>query len=295
VRTPLALLSSLRPRQWIKNLFVFAGVIFSQQMLTPLLWTAVAAFAIFCGLSGAMYLFNDVADAARDRLHPTKRFRPIASGRLSRRTASVAGALLLAGSLAAAFRINVPFGLVALAYGVLLTAYSVWFKHLVILDVLTVAAGFVLRAVAGAVAVDVEISGWLLICTILLALFLALGKRRHEYRSLARDASSHRPILAEYSEGFLDQMISVVTASTVTAYALYTMSPETVAKFHTRLLPLTLPFVLYGIFRYLYLLYRRDLGGSPSDLVVGDRALLLDALLWMLATFAIIYGARWVS
>lgn len=295
MRTALALLASLRPRQWIKNLFVFAGVIFSQQMLTPLLWTAVAAFAIFCGLSGAMYLFNDVADAARDRLHPTKRFRPIASGRLSRRTASVAGALLLAGSLAAAFRINVPFGLVALAYGVLLTAYSVWFKHLVILDVLTVAAGFVLRAVAGAVAVDVEISGWLLICTILLALFLALGKRRHEYRSLARDASLHRPILAEYSEGFLDQMISVVTASTVTAYALYTMSPETVAKFHTRLLPLTLPFVLYGIFRYLYLLYRRDLGGSPSDLVVGDRALLLDALLWMLATFAIIYGARWVS
>ena len=292
---PLALLASLRPRQWIKNLFVFAGVIFSQQMLTPLLWTAVAAFAIFCGLSGAMYLFNDVVDAARDRLHPTKRLRPIASGRLSRRTASVAGALLLAGSLAAAFRINVPFGLVALAYGVLLTAYSVWFKHLVILDVLTVAAGFVLRAVAGAVAVDVEISGWLLICTILLALFLALGKRRHEYRSLARDASLHRPILAEYSEGFLDQMISVVTASTVTAYALYTMSPETVAKFHTRLLPLTLPFVLYGIFRYLYLLYRRDLGGSPSDLVVGDRALLLDALLWMLATFAIIYGARWVS
>ena len=295
MRTALALLASLRPRQWIKNLFVFAGVIFSQQMLTPLLWTAVAAFAIFCGLSGAMYLFNDVADAARDRLHPTKRFRPIASGRLSRRTAFVAGALLLAGSLAAAFRINVPFGLVALAYGVLLTAYSVWFKHLVILDVLTVAAGFVLRAVAGAVAVDVEISGWLLICTILLALFLALGKRRHEYRSLARDASLHRPILAEYSEGFLDQMISVVTASTVTAYALYTMSPETVAKFHTRLLPLTLPFVLYGIFRYLYLLYRRDLGGSPSDLVVGDRALLLDALLWMLATFAIIYGARWVS
>ena len=295
MRTPLALLSSLRPRQWIKNLFVFAGVIFSQQMLTPLLWTAVAAFAIFCGLSGAMYLFNDVVDAARDRLHPTKRLRPIASGRLSPRTASVAGALLLAGSLAAAFRITVPFGLVALAYGALLTAYSVWFKHLVILDVLTVAAGFVLRAVAGAVAVDVEISGWLLICTILLALFLALGKRRHEYRSLARDASLHRPILAEYSEGFLDQMISVVTASTVTAYALYTMSPETVAKFHTRLLPLTLPFVLYGIFRYLYLLYRRDLGGSPSDLVVGDRALLLDALLWMLATFAIIYGARWVS
>jgi 4-hydroxybenzoate polyprenyltransferase len=295
VSTALALLASLRPRQWVKNLFVFAGVIFSQQMLTPVAWTAVVAFAIFCGLSGAMYLLNDVADVERDRLHPSKRLRPLASGRVSRVTATVAGVLLLAAALAAAFRIGAAFGLTALGYGALLTAYSVWLKHLVILDVLTVAAGFVLRAVAGAVAVDAEISGWLLICTILLALFLALGKRRHEYRSLSRDAAGHRPILAEYSEGFLDQMISVVTASTVTAYALYTMSPETVAKFHTRLLPLTLPFVLYGIFRYLYLLYRRDLGGNPSDLLVTDRALLVDALLWMVATFAIIYGPRWAS
>ena len=291
----LALLASLRPREWVKNLFVFAGVIFSQQVLTPLAWTALGAFAIFCGLSGAIYLFNDVADAERDRLHPSKRLRPIASGELSRTTAAIFGTLLLAGCLAAAFRIGASFGLVALGYAALLTAYSVWLKHVVILDVLTVAAGFVLRAVAGAVAVDAEISGWLLICTILIALFLALGKRRHEYRSLARDAAAHRPILAEYSESFLDQMISVVTASTVTAYALYTMSPETVAKFHTRLLPLTLPFVLYGIFRYLYLLYRRDLGGNPSDLLVTDRALLFDALLWMLATFAIIYGSRWAG
>jgi len=295
VSPALALLASLRPRQWVKNLFVFAGVIFSQQMLTPLAWTALGAFAIFCGLSGAIYLFNDVADAERDRLHPSKRLRPIASGELSRTTASIFGALLLAGCLAAAVRVGVAFGLVALGYAALLTAYSVWLKHIVILDVLTVAAGFVLRAVAGAVAVDAEISGWLLICTILIALFLALGKRRHEYRSLARNAAAHRPILAEYSESFLDQMISVVTASTVTAYALYTMSPETVAKFHTRLLPVTLPFVLYGIFRYLYLLYRRDLGGNPSDLLVTDKALLFDALLWMLATFVIIYGSRWAG
>jgi 4-hydroxybenzoate polyprenyltransferase len=295
VSPALALLASLRPRQWVKNLFVFAGVIFSQQMLTPLAWTALAAFVIFCGLSGAIYLFNDVADAERDRLHPSKRLRPVASGALSRSTALVFGVLLLAGCFAAAFWISASFGLVALGYGALLTAYSVWLKHMVILDVLTVAAGFVLRAVAGAVAVEAEISGWLLICTILIALFLALGKRRHEYRSLARDAAAHRPILAEYSESFLDQMISVVTASTVTAYALYTMSPETVAKFHTRLLPLTLPFVLYGIFRYLYLLYRRDLGGNPSDLFVNDRALLFDAVLWMLATFAIIYGSRWAG
>jgi 4-hydroxybenzoate polyprenyltransferase len=295
VRLTLALLASLRPRQWVKNLFVFAGVIFSQQLLTPRVWPALAAFAIFCGLSGAIYLFNDVADVDKDRLHPSKRRRPVASGALPIGAAIAFGALLLAGCLAAAFRLSPAFGLVALGYGSLLTAYSLWLKHLVILDVLTVAAGFVLRAVAGAVAVDVEISGWLLICTILIALFLALGKRRHEYRSLTGDAAAHRPILAEYSEGFLDQMISVVTASTVTTYALYTMSPETVAKFHTRLLPLTLPFVLYGIFRYLYLLYRRDLGGNPSDLLVTDRGLLLDALLWMLATLAIIYGPRWPS
>ena len=295
MRLTLALFASLRPRQWVKNLFVLAGVIFSQQLLTPRVWPALAAFAIFCGLSGAIYLFNDVADVDKDRLHESKRRRPVASGALPIGAAIGFGVLLLAGCLAAAFRLSPAFGLVALAYGVLLTAYSVWLKHLVILDVLTVAAGFVLRAVAGAVAVDAEISGWLLICTILIALFLALGKRRHEYRSLTGDAAAHRPILAEYSEGFLDQMISVVTASTVTTYALYTMSPETVAKFHTRLLPLTLPFVLYGIFRYLYLLYRRDLGGNPSDLLVTDRGLLLDALLWMLTTLAIIYGPRWPS
>ncbi len=290
-----AVLRSLRPRQWVKNLFVFAGVVFAQQVFTPLAWRAVAAFVIFCGLSGAIYLFNDVADVDKDRLHPQKKMRPIAAGALSIRAAVAIGVVLSAACLSAAFSLSPVFGLTALGYALLLTAYSAWLKHLVILDVLTVATGFVLRAVAGTVAVDVEISGWLLICTIQIALFLALGKRRHEYLSLTGEAAAHRPILAEYSEGFLDQMISVVTASTVTAYALYTMSADTVAKFHTRLLPLTLPFVLYGIFRYLYLLYRRDLGGNPSDLLVNDRALLLDALLWMLATLAIIYGPRWTG
>jgi 4-hydroxybenzoate polyprenyltransferase len=201
--------------------------------------------------------------------------------------------LLLVGSLAAAFALSWRFGLVAGGYGVLLVAYSLWLKSLVILDVLTVAVGFVLRAVAGAEAVDVDISGWLIICTILIALFLALGKRRHEYLSLKGQAPAHRPILAEYSEGFLDQMIAVVTASTVMAYALYTMWPETVGKFHTRLLPVTLPFVLYGIFRYLYLLYRRDLGGNPSDLLLNDRALLVNTLAWMAALIVIIYGPTW--
>jgi len=288
-----AALVSLRPRQWSKNLFVFAGLIFSQSLFTPLVWPALGAFLIFCALSGAIYVFNDLADVEKDRRHPTKRNRPIASGALAAPTAAVLGVVLMVGSLAAAFRLSVPFGLVAAAYAILLTAYSLWLKHLVILDVLTVAAGFVLRAVAGAAAIAVEISGWLVICTILVALFLALGKRRHEYRTLRGEAAAHRPILAEYSESFLDQMVAVVTASTVTAYALYTMSPDTVAKFHTRLLPVTLPFVLYGIFRYLYLLYRRELGGNPSDLLLNDRALLINTVLWMLALLVIIYGPEW--
>jgi 4-hydroxybenzoate polyprenyltransferase len=285
-----AVLVSLRPRQWVKNLIVFGGLVFGQRLFTPALWTALAAFVVFCALSGAIYLLNDVADRDKDRLHPDKRRRPIAAGRLPVRAALVtAGALIVAG-LAAADWLSRPFALAAVAYVVLLSAYSVWLKHVVIVDVLVVALGFVLRAAAGALAIGVAISGWLLICTILLALFLALGKRRHEVLTLEANAAGHRPILAEYSAGLLDQMIAVVTASTVTAYALYTMSPETVAKFHTPLLPATLPFVLYGVFRYLYLLYHRQLGGNPSDIVVHDRPLLLNTLLWLVVVLLIIYG-----
>ncbi len=289
----MAVLLSLRPRQWVKNFFVFAGLIFSQSLFTPLVWPALAAFAIFCALSGAIYLFNDLADVEKDRLHPTKRRRPIASGALSVPAGAAIGVLTLVGSLVAAYALSARFGVVATVYAALLTAYSVWLKHVVILDVLTVAIGFVLRAVAGAAAIGVEISGWLVICTILVALFLALGKRRHEYLTLHGDAAAHRPILAEYSESILGQRVAVVTASTVTAYALYTMSPDTVAKFHTRWLPLTLPFVLYGVFRYLYLLYRRDLGGNPSDLLLSDRALLINTVLWMVALLLVIYGPVW--
>ncbi len=285
-----AVLVSLRPRQWVKNLFVFGGLVFGQRLFTPALWTALAAFVVFCALSGAIYLLNDVADRDKDRLHPDKRHRPIAAGRLPVRAAVVTAVALIVAGLAAADWLSRPFALAAVAYVVLLSAYSVWLKHVVIVDVLVVALGFVLRAAAGALAIGVAISGWLLICTILLALFLALGKRRHEVLTLEGNAAGHRPILAEYSAGLLDQMIAVVTASTVTAYALYTMSPETVAKFHTPLLPATLPFVLYGVFRYLYLLYHRQLGGNPSDIVVHDRPLLLNTLLWLLIVLLIIYG-----
>jgi 4-hydroxybenzoate polyprenyltransferase len=284
-----AVFTSLRPRQWVKNLFVFAGLVFSQQLFTPAVWTAVAAFLIFCGLSGAVYLLNDVADRDKDRLHPDKRFRPVAAGRLAPGHAVAAAVVLTAASLGAAAWLSRPFALAAVAYVGLLTAYSVWLKHVVIVDVLVVALGFVLRAAAGALAVEVPISGWLLICTVLLALFLALGKRRHEVLALEGNAARHRPILAEYSPGLLDQMIAVVTASTVTAYALYTMSPETVAKFHTTLLPVTLPFVLYGIFRYLYLLYHRQLGGNPSETMFRDRPLLLNTVVWLAVVLLIIY------
>jgi 4-hydroxybenzoate polyprenyltransferase len=285
-----AVLASLRPRQWAKNLFVFAGLVFSHQLFSPAALTALAAFVVFCALSGVVYLLNDVADRDRDRLHPEKRLRPIAAGRLGVRAALVLAGLLLVGGLGAAFALNVRFGLTAAAYVVLLGAYSAWLKHLVIIDVLSVAMGFVLRAVAGVVAIEAQISGWLLICTILLALFLALGKRRHEYLALGGEAAQHRPVLGEYSGPLLDQMIAVVTASTVTAYALYTMSSDVAVRLHGSWLPATLPFVLYGIFRYLYLLYRRQLGGNPSELLLHDRALRLNTLGWVVAVLLILYA-----
>ena len=290
--TVAAVVTSLRPRQWVKNLFVFAGLVFAQQLFTPAALTALAAFAIFCALSGAVYLVNDVADRERDRRHPTKRLRPIAAGHLSPAAGVAIAVLVVTGALAASLAITPLFALVAATYAALLTAYSLRLKHIVIVDVLVVAMGFTLRAVAGAVAIDVEISSWLLICTILIALFLALGKRRHEYVALRAVAVPHRPILEEYSEALLDQMIAVVTASTVMAYALYTMSPETVAKFNTHLLPATLPFVLYGIFRYLYLIYRKQLGGNPSEAFLTDRALQVNTLAWIAAVLVIVYGPR---
>jgi len=288
-----ALVTALRPRQWTKNLLVFAGLIFSQGLHEPVLVArSILAFAIFCLLSGGVYLVNDVVDAERDRAHPQKRNRPVASGRLPARVALIAGIVVLAGATVAAFLLSVPFGAAALAYAMLLTAYSAGLKHVVIVDGLIIAAGFVLRALGGVLLLDIELSHWLLLCTILLALFLTFGKRRHELIALEAGAADHRPILSEYSPQLLDQMIAVVTASTLMAYALYTMAPETQARLGTTRLPLTIPFVLYGIFRYLYLLYRRDLGGDPSEHLLTDRALLIDVALWGAAVVVILYVAR---
>ena len=294
---PASLLVSLRPEQWTKNVFVFAALLFSGADVTagmPLpslvaVLRTLAAFVVFCGLSGVVYLVNDVADCEADRCHPLKARRPVACGDLPAGIALVAAGVISVAALAAAFWLGVPFGIVAAGYLALLTAYSQRLKHVVILDVMTLAIGFVLRTVAGAVVIDVPISHWLLVCMILLALFLALSKRRHELVLLADGAVEHRRILGEYSPYLLDQMISVVTASTLIAYIFYTISPETQLKFHTQWLGLTIPFPMYGIFRYLYLVHRKDGGGSPTAMLVNDRPLLVCVALWVAVVAVIIY------
>ncbi len=290
--TPLrALLVSLRPHQWIKNLVVLAALAFSKHLFdADAFLRAALAFGVFCGLAGATYLVNDVLDADQDRQHPLKRHRPIASGALSAGAARAAAAALVAAALAASAWLGRDFALAALAYLGLTLAYSLMLKHHVILDVLAIALGFVLRAVAGALAIEVRFSDWLLVCTILLALFLALAKRRHELVSL-EDAAGHRRILREYSPYLLDQMIAVVTASCLTAYSFYTLAPDTVEKYRTDRLSWTIPFVIYGIFRYLYLVHRREQGGSPSDVLLTDRPLLVAVFLWAAAVVAIVYTA----
>jgi 4-hydroxybenzoate polyprenyltransferase len=287
-----AVIVSLRPHQWTKNLVVFAALALSKHLFEtdPLLRTLLA-FALFCGLSGTVYLFNDVADVEGDRLHPRKRLRPVASGALSVRSATALAVVLGLACLALSLALGRGFASCALAYLALNLLYSFELKHVVIVDVLAVSLGFVIRAVAGAVAIAVQISDWLLICTLLLALFLTLSKRRHELTSLNDSAADHRKILAEYSPYLLDQMIAVVTASCLTAYAFYTLAPETVEKYRTERLALTIPFVIYGIFRYLYLVHHRGQGGSPGDVLLTDRPLLVAVALCAAAMVLIVYTA----
>ena len=287
---PALLIASLRPEQWTKNLIVFAGALFGGQLLDlPAVGAAAATFAIFCALSGTVYLFNDLADRAADQRHPLKRMRPIASGALSPSTAALAGSVLGVAALAAAVLVRPELGAVAAAYVVLLLGYSAVLKHVVIIDALTIAAGFVLRAVAGAVAIAVPISQWLLVCTTLLALFLAFSKRRHELTLLAEGATEHRRILDEYTPYLLDQMIAVVTASTLIAYAVYATSAETAQRLGTARLGVTIPFVLYGIFRYLYLVHRKRGGGSPAAMLVNDGPLLACVACWAASVALVLY------
>lgn len=283
--------SSLRPGQWTKNLLLFAGLVFGGRLLdVNAIAAATMTFAVFCALSSAGYLFNDVWDRDADRRHPLKQERPIASGALSPSAAMVAAVVLAAAGLGAAALITPALALVAATYAVLLVLYSILLKHIVIIDVLTIAGGFVLRAIAGAVAVRVPFSAWLLVCTTLLALFLGLNKRRHELILLGDGAVDHRRILHEYSPYLLDQMIAVVTASTLTAYTFYAISPETAVRLGTQRLGLTIPFVLYGIFRYLYLVHQKRGGGSPAAMLVTDRPLLACVGLWLATVAVLLYS-----
>jgi 4-hydroxybenzoate polyprenyltransferase len=289
---PGAILASMRPRQWIKNLVVLAALVFAGRLTdSAALVRAISACALFCAASGAIYIFNDLFDVDRDRKHPGKTRRPIAAGRLGAVPALTAGVLVLTGALMAGFVLSPPFGAIMLIYAVLNLAYSLWLKEVVIIDVMIIASGFVLRAVGGGLAIDVAVSEWLVLCALLLSLFLAFCKRRQELEALV-EAHDHRPSLREYSIGFLDQMINVVTPSALLAYILYTVSPEVEMKLNTRYLYLTVPFVLYGIFRYLFLVHRRGEGGNPAQSLLTDRPLLICVGLWALSVVIILYVAR---
>jgi 4-hydroxybenzoate polyprenyltransferase len=280
----------LRPWQWAKNLLVLAPLLFSQNLFTSVaVVQALTAFALFCLVSSSVYLLNDIKDRKQDRLHPQKRHRPLASGKLGVGVALGMMVALLLGALAGGAVLNETFAIILFGYWFTNLLYSIWLKHQVILDVFAIASGFVLRVVGGGVAIQVEISHWLLLCTTLLALFLGFSKRRHELVLLGEEAAGHRQVLVEYSPRFLDMMIGIVTASTVMSYALYTVSEETVSKFHTRGLLLTLPFVLYGIFRYLYLVYHKDQGGDPTQNLVTDRPTVINLCLWALTAGVILH------
>jgi 4-hydroxybenzoate polyprenyltransferase len=287
--TTVALVRSLRPVQWLKNGFVLAPIVFSGRVDDPDAWVrSLVAVAAFCAASSATYLLNDVLDREADRLHPSKRSRPIAAGEVSVATALTTAALLVVAAAAAAIALGGWFPAILGGYLILTVLYSAFLKELVFVDVLVVAAGFVLRVVGGAVAIDVPISRWLLLCTYLLALYLALGKRRAELALLGEDAGNHRVVLGHYTLPLVDQAISVVLGATVLAYTLYTVAPDTVAKVGSEGLMATVPVVLYGLFRYLYLLHRHELGGSPARVLITDRPLLLCVVVWLAIAAAVV-------
>ncbi|MBI5190651.1 MAG: decaprenyl-phosphate phosphoribosyltransferase [Nitrospirae bacterium] len=300
------ILAMMRPHQWIKNLFVFPALIFSKNLFHPYyLAESLSAFALFCAASGSIYIFNDIMDVEEDRHHPVKRQRPLAAGRVSSRAAWTASCLIAAASLALSFVLGTGFGAILLVYIVMNLGYSMGLKRVVIVDVLIVALGFVMRAAAGGVVLSVEVSPWLLACTILIALFLVLAKRRHELTlmddranmllelSIASDdgdrAVRYRKSLEDYSPYFLDQMIAVTTASTLMCYILYTLSEDAIIKFGSHNLVYTVPFVIYGIFRYLYIIHRKREGGSPTRDLAGDAPLIVDVLLWGASVVAVLY------
>jgi len=283
-----ALLKEARPKHWVKNGFLFAGIVFAKQLTNwTAIWHVLAAFLLFSAVASAIYFMNDLRDCAADRLHPKKRFRPIAAGEIPVPLAWTVCLVALALALPLAFLLRPLFGVILVAYVLLQVAYTYWLKEQVLLDVFALAASFVLRAMAGAVVIAAPISPWLYVCTVLLSLCLGFAKRRHELMLLEAGAGSHRAVLDEYSATLLEEIIAVVTSATVMAYALYTFNAENLPPNHAMMF--TIPFVLYAVFRYLYLVYRKGEGGSPEEALFADRPLLVCILLWGATSVAILY------
>lgn len=283
------LIKTMRPKQWSKNIFVLAALIFDVKLFAaPFLLKSLLAFVLFCAISSVVYIVNDLADIEKDRQHPAKRTRPLAAGQLSPAVAVVAALLLVAVSLPAAYLLDREFAAIAAAYLVMMTLYSFWLKNIVIVDVLTVAAGFVLRVIAGVVLVNTaRFSPWLYLCVVFLALFIAISKRRHELVLLDKQANAHRSIFDEYNLALLDEMTRLVTACAAMAYSLYTFSAPNLPQNHAMML--TVPFVLYGLFRYMYLVHVKNEGGEPEELVLKDMPLLLTVALWGAMVVGVLY------
>lgn len=278
------LIISMRPRQWYKNLVIFIGIVFSLNLLNFNLWIdAIGAFAIFCALSGSIYVINDILDVEKDKNHPKKLRRPIASGKLNINYAIFSVIILVAVSFSISYLINLLFLVTALTFFVLLLVYSLFLKHLIIVDILVISTGFVLRAIAGCLAVGVLVSPWLIICAFLLALFLGIGKRRHELVLLGDNAANHRKILDGYSTEMLDQMINITTSALIMSYSLYTFFTGKI------FIMLTIPFAFYGLFRYIYLVHAENFGGEP-EMLFKDKGMLLSITLWILLVVLVLYG-----
>jgi len=280
----------MRFQQWIKNFFIFAALIFSANLFNvqDLLLT-ILGFILFSIAVSGVYIFNDIIDLEKDKLHPLKTRRPLPSEKLSVKAAAIASFILVLIGLLGAFILKTEFGVVLSIYVIINVWYSYQLKSIVILDVMTIATGFVLRVIGGAVLIGVPTSEWLIICMVLLSLFLGFSKRRHEILILENHANTHRSVLQHYNPYFLDQMIGIVTATTVMSYALYTISEETIHKFGTKHLIYTVPFVLYGIFRYLYLVHKKEEGGNPTKVALTDLPLLVNIVLWIVTVTIIIY------
>lgn len=285
-----ALFKTMRPRQWTKNGFVYAALVFDGKLFEPTLFLrTTVAFVCFCLISSATYLINDLVDIEKDRQHPTKRHRPLAAGTLPPWVAIATAILFVVLCLPVAFWISPSFGAILTGYLLLTLAYTFYLKRVVIVDLLVLAGGFVLRVAGGVAVIDVErFSPWLYVCMVLLALFIVMGKRRHELILLEGKASSHRTSLENYNLRFIDEMIALVTSAIVMAYSLYTFSAPNLPLNHTMML--TIPFVLYGLFRYLYLIHVKGEGGAPEELLLRDRPLLIDVALWVVAVVIVMYA-----